>query len=219
MCQTAHSHTPHSLLSPVGQHRKAYVKASKGKRAKRAAKRKRGQEDEPQGERSMPPPPEVASLVDVGLSNITRNLQVNAGKSATDDSSKQNDTTANPKSQIPYSVIFFSRSGPQSALLSHLPQMVAVASKAQQLLEPTRLVGLSRSFEERLTACMGIPRVTSVALRVGDLAQLEAVADFVRERVPPVKVRWLDEAALGIYQEAKIDTIRVPIGEKRQKKG
>lgn len=97
--------------------------------------------------------------------------------------------------------------------------MVAVASKAQQLLEPTRLVGLSRSFEERLTACMGIPRVTSVALRVGDLAQLEAVADFVRERVPPVKVRWLDEAALGIYQEAKIDTIRVPIGEKRQKKG
>lgn len=166
----------------------------------------------------MPPSPEVASCVDVGLSNITRNLQLNASSSALETEPKESQDASTPKPQVSYSVIFVSRSGPPSALISHLPQMVAVASKSQQLAEPTRLVGFSKACEERLSSCMGIPRVTSVGLRVGEMAQLKAVVDFVRERVSAVDVPWLEHATKGTYRETKINTIQAPIGKRRKKK-
>lgn len=207
-----------SLLSPIGQHRKAYIKASKGKRSKRAAKRKRGLDEQLQKEPDLPPPPAVAGYVDVGLSNITRNLQLCAATSAiaADAEAKKNGETTAPN---PYSVVFVSRSGPPSAFFDHVPQMVAVASKSQQLEEPIRLMGFSKDSEERLSACIGIPRVTSVALRADGLAQLKAVVNFVRERVPAIGSPWLDQAAKGAYHETKINTIQAPIGKKRQKKG
>lgn len=167
----------------------------------------------------MPPPPAVAGFVDVGLSNITRHLQLNASTPTLDAESMENHGTTNPEPQVSYSVIFVSRSGPPSALFSHLPQMVAVASKSQQLAEPIRLVGFSKACEERLSACMGIPRVTSVGLRAGEMAQLKAVVDFVRERLPAVDLPWLEQAATGSYRKTKINAIQAPIGEKRQKKG
>lgn len=96
--------------------------------------------------------------------------------------------------------------------------MIATASKAQQLAEPTRLVGFSRDSEERLSACLGIPRVTSVALCKEDIAQLKAVVEFVQEKVPAIEAPWLEEIAKGVYHETKINTIQAPIGKKRQKK-
>lgn len=163
----------------------------------------------------MPPPPAIASSVDVGLSSITRNLQLGA-KPPTPQASVQNPSDS--ASPVPYSIVFVARSGPASAFFSHLPQMVAVASKSQHLAEPIRLVGFSRACEERLSACMGVPRVTSVALRAGDTAQSKALVQFVRDRVPAVEVPWLAEAGKGIYHEAKIKTFQALIGKKRQKK-
>lgn len=96
--------------------------------------------------------------------------------------------------------------------------MIAIASKSQQLLEPIRLVGFSKDSEERLSTCMGIPRVTSVALRADDMAQLNAVVDFVRDRVPAIEAPWLEQTANGLYHETKINTMQAPIGKKRQKK-
>lgn len=96
--------------------------------------------------------------------------------------------------------------------------MVAIASKSQQLAEPIRLVGFSKGSEERLSACMGIPRVTSLALCADDMAQLKTVVDFVRERVPVIEAPWLEQAAKGKYHETKINTIQAPIGKKRPKK-
>ncbi|KAJ4391897.1 RNase P and RNase MRP subunit [Gnomoniopsis smithogilvyi] len=206
-----------SLLSPIGQHRKAYMKASKGKRSKRAAKRKRGQADEPPAEQPLPPPPAVAGSVHVGLSNITRNLQHCAANPIAAAEAEVNEDGGKTLPR-PYSVIFVSRSGPPSVFFSHLPQMVAVASKSQQLAEPIRLVGFSKDSEERLSACMGIPRVTSVALDADDMAQLKAVVNFVRERVPAIEAPWLEETARGVYHETRINTIQAPIGKKRQKK-
>lgn len=96
--------------------------------------------------------------------------------------------------------------------------MVAVASKSQQLSEPIRLVGFSKACEERLSACMGIPRVTSVALRANDLAQSKALVSFVRDRVPVIEVPWLEQVGKGEYHETKINTIQAPVGQKRQRK-
>lgn len=157
----------------------------------------------------------MADYVHVGLSNITRNLQLCAIPTAADAEAREDGDTTSPN---PYSIIFVSRSGAPSSFFSHLPQMVAVASRSQQLAEPIRLVGFSKDNEERLSACMGIPRVTSVALCAGNIAQLKAVADFVRERVPAIEAPWLTETAKGVYHETKINTIQVPIGKKRQKR-
>lgn len=206
----------HSLLSPIGHHRKAYIQPSKGKRSK-VKKRKRNQAGETQPERLVPPPPAVASFIDVGLSNITRKLQPGAIPCNSEAESEDDNNPAVQPS--PYSVIFVARSGSPSAFFSHLPQMVAVASKqSQQGKEPTRLVGFSKACEERLSACLGVPRVTSVALRADDTVQSKALVDFVRARVPAVEVPWLDEIAKGKYHNTKINTIQAPIGKKRQKR-
>lgn len=201
----------------MGHHRQAHVRVSKGKRSK-PKKRKRDQDSvPPQPDRPVPPPPAIASSVDIGLSNITRNLQLGAGNLTPKAISQELPSdSGNP---APYSVVFVARSGPPSPFFSHLPQMVAVASKSRHLAEPIRLVGFSRACEERLSACMGVPRVTSVALRAGDMAQSKALVQFVQERVLAVEMPWLDEFGKGNYQEAKIKTIQAPIGKKRQKKG
>ncbi|KAF3770104.1 hypothetical protein M406DRAFT_34447 [Cryphonectria parasitica EP155] len=201
------------VLSPISHHRQAYKTASKGKRNKR--KRKRDQESEPPVERAVPPSPAIATFVEVGLSTITRNLQLlNCSPTGSDPQAQT------PSTQIsPYAVIFIARSGPPSAFFSHLPQMVATASKFHQLSEPVRLVGFSKACEERLSACMGIPRVTSVALRSNDTTQARALVDFVRKTVPPVVAPWLEEAGRGKFLETKINALEAPVGQKRLKKG
>lgn len=205
----------HSFLSPIGQHRRAHIKPSKGKRS-RAKKRKRDQaEAKDEEDVPAPPPPAVASCVDVGLSNITRNLQIRADNKFTTKAAKGQKS---PRQSEAYNLVFVVRSGPPSAFFNHLPQMVAVASKAWALSEPVRLVGFSKSCEERLSACMGIPRVTSVAIKQSDVAQLRALVNFVRERVPPVRAPWLEEAGQVVFRETKINTIQAAVGKKRQKK-
>lgn len=166
----------------------------------------------------MPPAPVVAASIDVGLSSITRNLQLGTARPWTPEG-RPGDSSDPPAGPVPYSVIFVARSGPPSAFFNHLPQMIAAASRAQHLAEPIRLVGISRACEERLSACMGVPRVTSVAIRgADDTAQLKALVRFVRERVPAVEAPWLEEVGKGTYTETKINTIQAPIGPKRQKK-
>lgn len=95
--------------------------------------------------------------------------------------------------------------------------MVAAASR--QLEEPIRLVGFSKSCEEKLSACLGIPRVSSVALRAGESSQLKALVDFVRKQVAPVEAAWMEDGGKGDFRETKINSIQAPIGTKRQKKG
>lgn len=205
----------HSFLSPIGQHRRTHIKPSKGQRS-RAKKRKRGQaEAKDEKDVGTPPPPAVASYVDVGLSNITRNLQTRASDKSTTKATKVQKSSQKVE---PYSLVFVVRSGPPSTFFDHLPRMIAVASKAWALAEPVRLVGFSKSCEDRLSACMGIPRVTSVAVKQGGMAPLKALADFVRERVPPIRAPWLEEAEKVVFRETKINTIQAPIGKKRQKK-
>lgn len=210
-------HTFDSLLSPIGQHRKAYIQPSKGKRSK-AQKRKRAHDDEnePQADRHAPPPPAVADSVDIGLATITRTLQELSAEAT--DRKPTSEDKAESKSVEPYSIVFILRSGVPTAFFNHLPQMVAVSCESLQLAEPTRLVGFSKSCETRLSSCLGIPRVTSVALRGDGTPQARAVVDFVRKTVPVIEVPWLKIAEKRQFQETTINTIQAPVGKKRQKK-
>ncbi|PSS03888.1 hypothetical protein BD289DRAFT_100137 [Coniella lustricola] len=203
------------VLSPVGQHRQAHSIPSKGKRSKR--KRKHDQDAALETDSAVPPPPpapDVASCVDVGLSTITRTLQLHGSALPASESK----TTQKAPGPPEYAVIFVTRSGPPSALISHLPQMIAATSKCLQLAEPIRLVGFSKACEDRLGACLGIPRFTSVALRADYPPQAKALVEFVRRTVPPVHSVWLDEAARVKFFETKINAIETSIGPKRVKK-
>ncbi|KAK0669514.1 hypothetical protein QBC41DRAFT_108084 [Cercophora samala] len=181
------------LLSPLGTHRRLFVTPSKGKRDR---KRKRAQDEAVSD--PVPPTPELAGYVDVGLSHISRTLQGMSDKDAK-----------------PYSVVFVARSGQSSAFHCHFPQMVALASQSQPPENAVRLVGISKACEDKLSAALGIPRVSSIALRE-DAPQAKGLIDFVREHVKPVEAAWLKEARAGKYLATKIDAVPTKIGVKKK---
>ena len=167
---------------------------------------------------AAPPVPELASHVDVGLSKISRSLQVISGKGKPavppgGTSSKVGAADAGGDSR-PYAVVFVARSGQSSAFHCHFPQIVALAARAQSSGNPIRLVGFSKACEDRLSAALGIPRVSSVALRE-DAPLAKGLVDYVRERVAPVEVSWLRETQSGKFLETKIDGVPTKVGTKK----
>ncbi|KAJ6788314.1 hypothetical protein PWT90_05126 [Aphanocladium album] len=109
-------------LSPIGRHRQAHIKPSKGKRAAKKRKRQEKEAGNDAVPMAVDPPakPEIASQVDVGFSSITNNLQ-NVGDGQSDDEKSQK------KKQ--YSMIFVCRGNQTAAFNSHFPQMVAASGK------------------------------------------------------------------------------------------
>ncbi|KAL8295118.1 hypothetical protein RB597_008442 [Gaeumannomyces tritici] len=203
-----------NLLSPLGEYRRRYGSQSKGKRSK-AKRKEQGQlEEAPAAEAVKPPPPELGIYVDVGLASITRGLQQAAADGGPDGAKTRGGKAAGggDAGTVPYAVVLVARSGQSSAFHCHFPQMVAVASTSS----PVRLVGFSKACEDRLSECLGIPRASSVALRAG-APQSQALLDFVGQKVAPVEIPWLREAAAAGYQETKINTTEAPVGRKRQR--
>ncbi|KAL1872024.1 hypothetical protein VTK73DRAFT_1726 [Phialemonium thermophilum] len=211
------------LLSPIAQHHRSFVTSSKGKRNK---SRKRKSSASPStGALAAAPPPEIASYVDVGLSSISRTLEAlthQACPSAKPGSlnkslqrgAKRRHSCA---SLEPYAVVFVARSGQSSAFHSHFPLMVAASSRYSAPDQSIRLVGFSKSCEERLSSCLGMPRVSSIGLREGS-NQARGLISYVREHVPAVEAKWLKEAMSCHFLGTKIKTCQVAIGPKKEKK-
>ncbi|KAK1971235.1 hypothetical protein LY78DRAFT_652081 [Colletotrichum sublineola] len=199
-----------SLLSPLGQHRQRHVKPSEGKRAAKRKRKDDGIASKEPTKRERAPKPDLASFVDVGLTSITRNLERLAAGQQPSEAFSDNNTLAS--SPTPYSVVFVARSGQSSAFNCQLPQMVAVASKSSPAAPPTRLVGYSKPCAEKLSACLGIPRVSSVGVRV-DAPMSRALVEYVQQHVSPVRVAWLEEAEEAVYRptQLKIDEKMVPV--------
>lgn len=206
-----------SLLSPLGHHRRSFISASKGKRAKR---RKRKAAETDVAADAVPPAPELVKHVDLGLANISRSLErISAASSRGAPGASETagqEATSDESSTEPYAVIFVVRSGHPPAFHSHFPQMVAVASKSMPDRQPIRLVGFSAVCEDRLNTSLGIPRVSSIGLREG-APQAKALVEFVREHVPPVDMSWFQEVESGRYLETKINAVEVAVGTKKQK--
>ncbi|KAF0326472.1 RNase p and RNase mrp subunit [Colletotrichum asianum] len=189
-----------SLLTPIGQHRQRHVKPSEGKRAAKRKRKEEGGESKASAKTERPPAPEIASFVDVGLTSITRNLEKLASGP---ELATEND--AIPSSASPYALIFVARSGQSSAFNSQLPQMVAVASKHSHSTPATRLVGYSKPCGDKLSTCLGIPRVSSVGIRVG-APMSKALIEFVNKHVSPVRIAWLEEAQDAKYRQMQLKT-------------
>ncbi|KAL2181641.1 uncharacterized protein P884DRAFT_189804 [Thermothelomyces heterothallicus CBS 202.75] len=201
----------HRLLSPLGAYRRSFITPSKGKRKR--SKKARGSETPSNAApaSTVPPPPELAAHVDVGLSAISRTLQAMSGRET------PNREEAEPKGcSRPYSVVFVARAGQSSAFHCHFPQMVALAAQSQPPDKAVRLVGLSKACEDRLSTALGIPRVSSIGLRE-DAPQAKGLVEYVREHVAPVEIAWLREAQGGRFLETKIDAVPTKIGVKKQR--
>ncbi|KAH6687233.1 hypothetical protein F5X68DRAFT_261454 [Plectosphaerella plurivora] len=183
-----------SFLAPIGHHRRN-VPASKGKRAK---KRKRAAEKEDQAMTDAPPldeAPERSSFVDVGFSTITRRLQELSGRNASAAGEEPNGQ--------PYAFVFVARSGQSAAFNGHFPQMVAFASKASPDEPPIRLVGYSKACGERLSNSLGLPRVSSIGVRQ-NAPGAEALINFVRERVSPIPLAWMEEGTSAEFRPCQV---------------
>ncbi|KAJ3942384.1 RNase P and RNase MRP subunit [Colletotrichum fioriniae] len=172
---------------------------------KRAAKRKRKEEGaagKEVGKSERPPLPEIASFVDVGLASITRNLE----RLAPTPQGSEPDTDSPSMAVVPpapYALIFVARSGQSSAFNCQLPQMVAVASNNTAPAPATRLVGYSKPCAEKLSAAVGIPRVSSIGIRMG-APMSKALVDYVQKNVSPIHVAWLDEAKDAVYRSTQL---------------
>jgi ribonuclease P/MRP protein subunit POP3 len=209
---------PCRLLTPLGVHRKSFITPSKGKRKR---SQKAGSPENPEGKSQTldsPPTPELFAYVDVGLSKISRDLQAMSRKDDRNLSSEAAPSKLGEKEPKidtgPYAVVFVARSGQPSTFHSHFPQMVALAAQPQLADKAVRLVGFSKACEDRLSAALGIPRVSSIGLR-GDAPQAKGLVDFVRDHVAPIEVAWLREARTGKFLETKIDAVPTKIGVKK----
>ncbi|RYP57644.1 hypothetical protein DL769_009365 [Monosporascus sp. CRB-8-3] len=201
-----------TLLAPLGQYRTQNVTASKGRRDK---KRKRKESTTTSSQLPIPPAPELRSYVDVGLSTVTRRLQEATAARDCAEAPSEERPTKEDSPHCFYSVIFVARSGQPNVLNSHLPQMVAAASKAHPQQVPIRLVGLSKACEEHLSESLGIPRVSCIGLHE-NAPNSKPLVEFAREHVPVIKMQWLDEAGQAEHRQTKINAIETTIGAKKQ---
>ncbi|KAF5983985.1 rnase subunit pop3 [Fusarium bulbicola] len=192
------------LLIPIGQYRRTQIKRSKGKRSsqkeKGAKKTAQASEQPP-----VPPMPEIEASIDVGLNSITRNLQL---------CSQQETESMGDEPNRQYSMVFVARGDQASPFNCHFPQMIGAASRKTSSERKTRLVGLSKPCSERLSSCLGVPRVSSVAIRM-DAPGAGALQEFVLKKVEPIEASWLDVSSDAQYLAPKINTIETTVGPKR----
>ncbi|KAF4953439.1 hypothetical protein FGADI_6003 [Fusarium gaditjirri] len=192
------------LLSPIGQYRQTQIKRSKGKRSsqkeKSAKKTVHASEQPP-----VPPMPEIEARIDIGLNSITRNLQLysrQATESMDDEPDRQ------------YAMVFVARGDQTSTFNCHFPQMIGAASRKISPERKIRLVGISKPCSERLSSCLGVPRVSSVAICM-DAPGAGALQEFVMKKVAPVEASWLDVSSDAQYLTPKINAIETTVGPKR----
>ncbi|KND92215.1 hypothetical protein TOPH_03243 [Tolypocladium ophioglossoides CBS 100239] len=192
-----------NLLSPIGQHRRAHIKPSKGKRA---AKRKTNSKDgeRPPANAPVPPKPEICAKVDVGFNSITKNLEELANPNV-----EPTDTPSQP-----YSMVFVARGNQSATFNCHFPKMICAASKNTQRDEKTRLVGFSKPCSDRLSSCLGVARVSSVAVE-RDAPGAEALWAFVQKAVPPIDISWFEGVGDSKYQATKIASVETTVGIKK----
>ncbi|KAI2785332.1 hypothetical protein F4815DRAFT_452327 [Daldinia loculata] len=201
-----------NLLTPLGQYRSEYVELSKGKRDK---KRKRKVSTTHSENVPPPPSPELKSYVDVGLTTVTRHLQELASKAQDVEANSDDKLPTQDVSRRSYSAIFVARSGQPNVLNGHLPQMAAIASKSHPEQMPIRLVGLSKSCEDRLSESLGIPRVSCIGIREG-APDSKALIEFTAKHVPTINIQWMEEAKKAEYKATNINTIETFVGTKKQ---
>ncbi|KPM43091.1 hypothetical protein AK830_g3490 [Neonectria ditissima] len=186
---------PHHLIYNHDKwtHRQIYTKRSKGKRARKREQTAKKSPD-PNKDPPVPPMPELNTMVDVGLNSITNNLGSNTDRQ--------------------YSMVFVARGNQAPSFNCQFPQMVGATSKHLDVEKKIRLVGFSKPCADRLSTCLGLPRVSSVAI-TRDAPGAGALQEFVQKAVAPVDAAWLDETQDLNHLATVINATETTVGPKR----
>ncbi|GAB0133733.1 hypothetical protein EsDP_00002130 [Epichloe bromicola] len=195
-----------NLLNPIGQHRRMHVKASKGKRA---AERE-ASATEAKSEATVPKPakPELVDHIVVGFNAISRGLEMMSSDSETIQNRGSSDHS--------YSMIFVARGNQPAAFNCHFPKMVGVASRKGDSTKNIKLIGLSKPCSNRLAACLGIARVSSLAIKK-NAPGVEALWAFINDHVASVDIAWLNNPGSIQYKPTHIAVVETTVGPKRIK--
>jgi hypothetical protein len=138
---------------------------------------------------SVPPTPEIAFYITVGINETTQRL-----------TSYINPTSSKiPSKPLQPLAVIFVPPGPVH-LTSHLPTLSSLASYTSSRVEPATngpsLVRLSQEAQERLSVALHIPRVSCIG--IVRCPETEILVQEATRRIKPVVVPWLDAAgALG----------------------
>lgn len=151
-------------------------------------------------------------MIDVGLSSITRSLGATATLELAEASTASGDDAR--VKDAPYTMVFVARGDQPSTFNCHFPKMVAASCSKVQSDDRTRLVGFSKPSSERLSRCLDVARVSSVAVR-RDAPGAGPLWDFVRQRVKPIEASWLESETWSTYKSAKINSMETIIGPKK----
>ena len=160
--------------------------------------------------------PEISSHLNVGFNSTVRVLEELAGDPAqgfSTASETEAAVTAAVSSGYP-AVIFVCQAALPGPVCQSIPILVATASQHKQNAEPLRLVGLSLSAEAAVSAALGLPRVSVLAVHHG-APGTGPLSQFVREHVEPIKVPWLHEVFSSSYLPVKVNAVEVAVGGKK----
>lgn len=152
-------------------------------------------------------------MIDVGLNSITRNLLPSPDRTKSSTASPD----GNGDLHGMYTMVFVARGDQQSAFSCQFPKMIGVASANAPLEERTRLIGFSKPSSQRLSKCLHVARLSSVAVR-RDAPGAGPLWEFVKQRVKPVDVSWLESNHTALHVPAKIVSKETTIGPKKQTK-
>jgi ribonuclease P/MRP protein subunit POP3 len=199
-----------SLLSPIGQHRRAHTKPSRGKRAAKREPKESSKEDATRSPSVIiPPGPDLCKYVDVGFNSITKGLESISRPKTTEKLEER-------VSRRRYSMVFVTRGNQSSTFNCHFPKMVAASAKTLGPNDGIKLIGFSKPCSDRLSSCLGIARVSSIAI-AEDAPGVEALSKFVNEHVPPVDAAWLDGSQDLRYRVTQIISAETGVGAKKMK--
>lgn len=192
-----------SLLAPIGEHRKAHILPSKGRKRKRATN---AAPDEP----SRLPAPATASHILVGLNSVTRHLETHAASTAPptapinettiDEQDNPTQTDCKESATPPRILSIVILTHPQPSLSpshAHIPTLLHLANLRRDPgtipVNPTRLVCLATSNDARLASALHIPRVGAIGVLEG-APGAKALEEYVRKHVGLTGCAWVDEA-------------------------
>lgn len=94
--------------------------------------------------------------------------------------------------------------------------MVAATSKKLGPQHDIKLVGFSKSCSDKLSSCLEIARVSSIAI-TRNAPGAEALWTVVKEHVPSVDAAWLDMPNDSVYKPTQIASVETFVGVKRPK--
>ena len=204
------------LLEPIGQHRREYLKPSRGS-SSRKRKRKAAQHATTSTDTTPTPPnPAISSHITLGFNTTIRHLESLSAISRPQPLGGPNLEQSKSIGQLaPLSAVFVCRAGLPPILTSSLPLLTATASLAFPEEPPTRLIHLGKIAGDRLAQSLHQPTVGFIGLR-SDTAIAKNLIALVRDRVQPVDVPWLREAGSTTYLPVKIKQTEAQVGPKKR---